>query len=328
MTMPLAQVALHFGANDVQGTVVREEIFHAAGATHRHRAEDRGARPRRPRRPGASRCSATRSTTSSGASRLARPRDPPRPHLVREHGAGLLPARRRVRGDHRRPDRAEPRGSLAGEIDVAPISSIEYARNADPLLLLPRLCVSSEGAVDSIQLVSRLPLDAHPHGRGHARDRDLGRADEGAAARRRARPARRGGRREAADRRRGAEERVRGSDAAPRPRPPLARADRAADGVRRLGGPRAAAARDRRARGGARRVGRAPAPSPSSSPTRRASATATRPASSPATSRSSATASGRASAPASTRSSSWRATSASSTRCPSCASSRDPAVTA
>ena len=26
-------VALHFGANDVQGTVVREEIFHAAGAT-------------------------------------------------------------------------------------------------------------------------------------------------------------------------------------------------------------------------------------------------------------------------------------------------------
>jgi aminodeoxyfutalosine synthase len=33
MSMSLAQVALHFGANDVQGTVVREEIFHAAGAT-------------------------------------------------------------------------------------------------------------------------------------------------------------------------------------------------------------------------------------------------------------------------------------------------------
>jgi len=30
--MPMAQVALHFGANDVQGTVVREQIFHAAGA--------------------------------------------------------------------------------------------------------------------------------------------------------------------------------------------------------------------------------------------------------------------------------------------------------
>jgi aminodeoxyfutalosine synthase len=33
MGMPLAAVALHFGANDVQGTVMREAIFHAAGAT-------------------------------------------------------------------------------------------------------------------------------------------------------------------------------------------------------------------------------------------------------------------------------------------------------
>ena len=48
---------------------------------------------------------------------------------------------------------------IAGEIDTAPISSIEYARHAHSLRLLPRLCVSSEGAVDSIQLVSKLPLD-------------------------------------------------------------------------------------------------------------------------------------------------------------------------
>ena len=47
---------------------------------------------------------------------------------------------------------------LDGQLDIAPISSIEYARNADTLRLLPRLCVSSEGAVDSIQLVTRLPL--------------------------------------------------------------------------------------------------------------------------------------------------------------------------
>ena len=47
---------------------------------------------------------------------------------------------------------------LDGEIDLAPISSIEYARNADRLRLLPGLCVGSEGAVDSIQLVTRLPL--------------------------------------------------------------------------------------------------------------------------------------------------------------------------
>lgn len=48
---------------------------------------------------------------------------------------------------------------VAGELDTAPISSIAYARDAASLLLLPRLCVSSHGAVDSIQLVSRLPLE-------------------------------------------------------------------------------------------------------------------------------------------------------------------------
>jgi chorismate dehydratase len=48
---------------------------------------------------------------------------------------------------------------LDGELDTAPISSIEYARHADDLRLLPRLCVASEGAVDSIQLVSKTPLE-------------------------------------------------------------------------------------------------------------------------------------------------------------------------
>jgi chorismate dehydratase len=48
---------------------------------------------------------------------------------------------------------------LDGEVDLAPISSIEYARHAERLRILPRLCVSSEGAVDSIQLVSRKPLE-------------------------------------------------------------------------------------------------------------------------------------------------------------------------
>ena len=48
---------------------------------------------------------------------------------------------------------------IAGELDLAPISSIEWARHADRLQILPRLCVGSEGAVDSIQLVSRRPLE-------------------------------------------------------------------------------------------------------------------------------------------------------------------------
>ena len=48
---------------------------------------------------------------------------------------------------------------IAGRLDIAPISSIEYARNADRLRILPRLCVSSEGAIESIQLVSKLSLE-------------------------------------------------------------------------------------------------------------------------------------------------------------------------
>ena len=187
---------------------------------------------------------------------------------------------------------------LAGELDLAPISSIEYARNADRLRLLPRLCVSSEGAVDSIQLVARKPLE---------QVRTVAVTPESATSvvltkvllpEADARPARRGGRRDAADRRRRAEERLRGPDAAPRPRPPLAGAHGPADGLRRLGLPGAGPAGPGRARAGAGRVGaRPPAPSPSGSPTSRASATAIRPASWPATSRSCATASARASAP-------------------------------
>jgi chorismate dehydratase len=47
---------------------------------------------------------------------------------------------------------------LDGRLDLAPISSIEYARHAGALRLLPRMCVSSEGAVESIQLVSSIPF--------------------------------------------------------------------------------------------------------------------------------------------------------------------------
>ena len=49
MGMPMAAVALHFGANDVQGTVVREEIFHAAGARTETEQKIGGARALRAR---------------------------------------------------------------------------------------------------------------------------------------------------------------------------------------------------------------------------------------------------------------------------------------
>ena len=48
---------------------------------------------------------------------------------------------------------------VGGEIDVALPSSIEFARHADVLTLLPRVSISSFGAVDSIQLFGRVPRE-------------------------------------------------------------------------------------------------------------------------------------------------------------------------
>jgi chorismate dehydratase len=48
---------------------------------------------------------------------------------------------------------------LSGDLDVSAMSSIEYARNARSLNLLPVGCIACEGAVDSIRLLSPVPLD-------------------------------------------------------------------------------------------------------------------------------------------------------------------------
>jgi aminodeoxyfutalosine synthase len=32
VSTPVSQIALHFGVNDIEGTVVREKIYHAVGA--------------------------------------------------------------------------------------------------------------------------------------------------------------------------------------------------------------------------------------------------------------------------------------------------------
>ena len=199
MGLPLAQVALHFGANDVQGTVVREQIFHAAGA----RTETEQKIPELVR-------FVARGGPDPRAARHALQRGGAMVRLGRISYVNMAPVFYRLDAEVEEIQGVPTelnRRVLAGELDVAPISSIEYARNADRLRLLPRLCVSSEGAVDSIQLVSRKPLEqvrtvAVTPGVG-----DLGRADEGAAARGLARAARRGGRREAPDRRRRARSR-------------------------------------------------------------------------------------------------------------------------
>jgi cyclic dehypoxanthinyl futalosine synthase len=51
------------------------------------------------------------------------------------------------------------RAILDGDIDVACMSSIEYARHADELVLLPSMCVSAEGAVGSIFAITSGPLE-------------------------------------------------------------------------------------------------------------------------------------------------------------------------
>ncbi|HJQ42409.1 MAG TPA: menaquinone biosynthesis protein [Jatrophihabitantaceae bacterium] len=49
---------------------------------------------------------------------------------------------------------------VAGDLDIGPISLVEYLRNADQLVLLPDLAVGSDGPVLSVNLVSQVPLDA------------------------------------------------------------------------------------------------------------------------------------------------------------------------
>jgi len=47
---------------------------------------------------------------------------------------------------------------LDGELDLAPIPAIEYARHADELVLLPEIAISSDGEVQSILLLSKVPV--------------------------------------------------------------------------------------------------------------------------------------------------------------------------
>ncbi|MEV5820481.1 menaquinone biosynthesis protein [Micromonospora haikouensis] len=47
---------------------------------------------------------------------------------------------------------------VAGDLDIGPISHVEYLRHADELLLLPDLAVGSDGPVLSVNMVSTKPL--------------------------------------------------------------------------------------------------------------------------------------------------------------------------
>jgi chorismate dehydratase len=47
---------------------------------------------------------------------------------------------------------------VAGDLDIGPISLVEYLRHADELLILPDLAVGSDGPVLSVNIVSTRPL--------------------------------------------------------------------------------------------------------------------------------------------------------------------------
>ncbi|MFB3896573.1 MAG: menaquinone biosynthetic enzyme MqnA/MqnD family protein [bacterium] len=46
-----------------------------------------------------------------------------------------------------------------GNLDLSPISSIEYARHQDEYLLLPHLCLNSVELVKSVLLISKVPIE-------------------------------------------------------------------------------------------------------------------------------------------------------------------------
>ena len=51
------------------------------------------------------------------------------------------------------------RDIVEGNLDIAPVPAIEYARHAEDLVLLPDIAISSDGEVQSILLISKVPAE-------------------------------------------------------------------------------------------------------------------------------------------------------------------------
>ncbi|HVF03968.1 MAG TPA: menaquinone biosynthesis protein [Frankiaceae bacterium] len=52
---------------------------------------------------------------------------------------------------------------IAGDLDIGPISLVEYLRHADDLLVLPDLAVGSDGPVLSVNMIAKAPPDELTH---------------------------------------------------------------------------------------------------------------------------------------------------------------------
>ena len=134
-----------------------------AGRRQRHGLRDarvRGARPGR---------------QSRHVLRAGCRRDPPRPHLLRQHGAGLPPARVRGRGGGRRPHRAEPAAARRRARRRADLVDRVRAprRHPAPAAAALRL-VRGRGRLDPARHADA--ARPRPLGRRHAGERHLRRA--------------------------------------------------------------------------------------------------------------------------------------------------------
>lgn len=179
----LSQTALSFGVNDVEGTVVREKVYHEAGAqTSEHmsleeilslirgagkiaaerdslynvlRVFDDGGDGNRP--PAAGETPAGRTSAIGGNATGLRIGRIPYVNCYPVYGAidrGIVA----LDGEIVSGVPTELNGRMAaGQLDVSVVSAVEYARTPERYLLLPDLAISCDGPVQSVVLCSKLP---------------------------------------------------------------------------------------------------------------------------------------------------------------------------
>ena len=173
----LSQIALSFGCDDVEGTVVYERIYHEAGAhTDMHMPylelvrliRGAGQAPGRARQPLPVRARAVRRAAARAIAPAGRRHCPwCTPHEARAASPGSTAIRSTEPSTAAwstcRPSSCTGTASelndllAAGELEVSVVSAVEYARNAAAYHLLPDLAITCDGPVHSVALFSRRP---------------------------------------------------------------------------------------------------------------------------------------------------------------------------
>ncbi|HKS05358.1 MAG TPA: CofH family radical SAM protein [Gemmatimonadaceae bacterium] len=173
----LTQVTLNFGVNDIEGTVVREKIYHAVGATtpqgmtlDQLLALIRGAGKVPAERDSfykvlrtfeSSTAATTSTSAATGASRQSlRVGRIPYVNCYPVYGAidrGIVSLNAEL---HTGVPTALNTAMRAGDLDVSVVSAVEYARASERYVLLPDLAISCDGPVRSVTLFSTKPAES------------------------------------------------------------------------------------------------------------------------------------------------------------------------